>query len=316
MDRQRMLLTGSAGFIGSNFVRKVIYDKQPYELYSVDKIVNSSMLNNIYQHKLHEFYIVDICDAHIMDKIFEYVRPDVVVHMAAESDVDKSIKEPDIFVRSNVLGTQNMINLALKYKVRKFLQISTDEVLGSLDSGAALWKEDAPLAPRNPYAASKAAAELMVRAAGHTHGLPYIITRSANNYGPRQTPQKLIPRIIKSILEDQLIPVYGKGEQMRDWIHVVDNCAAYLTILEKGQVGEIYNISHNQEMRNLDVADSVIKIMGKGQINFVADRLGHDFRYGMDASKLSALGWRPIYKFQDGLKSCVSWFVDNKWFLT
>lgn len=318
-EKTRLMLSGSAGFIGSNFVRKVIYDKQPYEIFSVDKVANSSMLNNIYQHKLHEFYIADICDRHVMDKIFEYVKPDVVVHMAAEASVDKSINDPDIFIRTNVSGTQNLVNLALKYQVSKFVYCSTDEVYGALNSAEdAPWSEDAPLNPKNPYSASKAAGELVVRAAANTHALPFIITRSCNNYGKRQTPDKLIPRSIKCLLEDKPIPVYGKGAQIRDWLHVDDNCNAILRILKYGKVGETYNISGNQELTNLEVVSEICNLMGKDKsyINFIQDpRPGHDFRYGVNSQKLSDLGWRPIYKFKDGLARTVEWFIDNRFFL-
>ena len=319
MNRQRILLTGSAGFIGSNFVRKVIYEKHPYEVHSVDKIANSSMLNNIYQHKMHDFYIADICDQHIMDKIFEYVRPEIVVHMAAESAVDKSIHDPTVFTRSNVLGTQVLINLSLKYQVKCFLYQSTDEVYGALSSmDDASWTEESPLNPKNPYSASKASGELLIRAAANTHGLPFIIVRSCNNYGPRQTPDKLIPRVIKNILEEKPIPVYGKGLQVRDWLHTTDNCGAILKILKDGKLGETYNISANEEATNIDVVKQICAIMerGEGLINFIPDpRPGHDFRYSVNSEKVTNLGWRPIYKFKDGLLKTVEWYMINSFFL-
>ena len=316
MNKQRMLLTGSAGFIFANFVRKAFFEKAPYEISSVDKIAYSSMMHNIYQNGLHKFYIADICDQHIMDKIFDYVQPEIVINGAAESHVDKSINDPNIFIKSNVNGVQNLINLSLKYKVEKFVQISTDETTSALSSkDQPKVNEDAPLNPRNPYSASKAAAELLVKAAHNTHGLQYIITRSCNNYGKLQDKTSFIPRIIKSILEDQPIPVYGNGLQMRDWIHVSDNCAAILTILEKGKINEVYNISANQELTNIEVVHKIIDIMGKGEIKFVEDRPGHDFRYGIDATKLYNLGWRPVYKFDGGLRSTIEYYTDNAWFL-
>lgn len=317
MSKQIVLLTGTAGFILGNFVRQSIYEDHPYELYSVDKIANSSLLNNIYQHKMHEFYPADICDMHIMNRLFEYIRPDIVINGAAESSVDKSIQDPNIFIHSNILGTQNLINLSLKYNVKKFVQISTDEVSSVLpNKDAPKVSDDAPLNPQNPYAASKAAAELLVKAAHNTHGLQYIITRSCNNYGMRQTPDKLIPRVIKHIVEDKPIPVYGKGLQMRDWISCVDNCSAILTILAKGKMNETYNISADQEMTNIEVVNKIIKIMGKGEIQFVEDRKGHDFRYGIKADKLNALGWKPRYKtFDDGIVPTIEWYKDNRYFL-
>ncbi len=261
MNKTKVLLSGSAGFIFSNFIRQATYEKHPYEIVSVDKIANSSMLNNIYQHKLHEFYIADITDEHIMDKIFDYVRPEIVINGAAEAAVDKSITDPNIFIKSNVFGTQILINLSLKYGVEKFVQISTDEcnsVLKSRDEPKVT--EDAPLNPLNPYSASKGSAELLVKAAHNTHGLQYIITRSCNNYGLRQTADKLIPRTIKHILDGKPILVYGEGLQMRDWIHVVDNCSAILTILEKSKINETYNISADQELTNIEVVNKIIKI--------------------------------------------------------
>lgn len=316
MNKQKILLTGSAGFIGANFVRKIFFDKFPYELFSVDKITNSFLMNNIYQHKLHEFWLADICDEHIMNKIFEYVRPDIIIHMAAESSVDKSINSPTVFVNSNILGTQILVNLAIKYNIKKFIYISTDEVYGALKTANdPIWSEDAPLQPQNPYSASKAAAEMLVQAAGNTHNLPFIITRSCNNYGWRQTPDKLIPRVIKCILEDVSIPIYGKGEQIRDWIHTIDNCAAILKILENGKIGEVYNISANQEYTNIEVVNKIIKIMGKGKIQFVDDRLGHDFRYGINSNKLRELNWSPIYKFDNGLEQTIDWYLNNRYFL-
>lgn len=319
MDRQRLLLTGSAGFIGSNFVRKVIYEKHPYEVHSVDKIANSSMLNNIYQHKLHDFYLADICDQHIMEKVFEYVRPEIVVHMAAESAVDKSIQDASVFTKSNVLGTQVLINLALKYNVKCFLYQSTDEVYGALSSMEdAAWTENSPMNPKNPYSASKASGELLIRAAANTHGLPFIIVRSCNNYGPRQTHDKLIPRVIKHILEDKPIPVYGKGLQVRDWLHTTDNCGAILKILKDGTIGETYNISANEEFTNIDVVKQICNLMQKGEdlIDFIPDpRPGHDFRYSVNSEKVMKLGWRPIYKFKDGLQKTVEWYSINPFFL-
>jgi dTDP-glucose 4,6-dehydratase len=319
MNRQRVLLTGSAGFIGSNFVRKVIYEKHPYEIYSVDKIVSSSMMNNIYQHKLHEFFLADIADQHIMDKIFEYVRPEIVIHMAAESAVDKSIHDPNVFTRSNVIGTQVLVNLALKYGVKCFLYQSTDEVYGALNSMEdAAWTEDSPINPKNPYSASKAGGELLIRAAANTHGLPFIIVRSCNNYGPRQTHDKLIPRVIKCIIDEKPIPIYGKGLQVRDWLHTTDNCAAIIKILKDGKLGETYNISANEECTNVNVVKEICGLMGKGEelISFIPDpRPGHDFRYSVDSKKIANLGWRPVYKFKDGLAKTVEWYTINSFFL-
>ncbi len=315
MDREKILLTGSAGFIGSNFVRQAIYEKHPYEFFSVDKVANSSMLNNIYQHKIHDFYIADICDQHIMDKIFEYVKPDIVIHMAAEASVDASIQDANVFINSNVLGTQVLINLSLKYGVKKFVFQSTDEIYGSLSSTEETsWTEQSPLNPKNPYSASKASGELLIRAAGNTHN----IVRSCNNYGQRQTPDKLIPRSIKCLLEGKQIPIYGKGLQIREWLHTADNCAAILKILKKGIIGDTYNISSGQEYTNIDVVKEICNMMEKDHkyISFIDDpRPGHDFRYSVNSQKLRNLGWAPIYKFKDGLQKTIDWYLMNSFFL-
>ncbi len=322
MSRKRVLISGSAGFIFSNFIRYAVYTKSQhnYEFYSVDKIANSSMINNIYQNKLHEFYLADICDEHIMTKIFEYIKPEIVINGAAESAVDKSINNANPFITSNVLGTQILVNLSVKYNVEKFVQISTDEIYGSLSSSSdLLWTEEAPSNPLNPYSASKAAAEMIVKAAANTFKLPYIITRSSNNYGARQTSDKLIPRILKSIFNNQPIPIYGEGKQIRDWLHVQDNCSAILLLLRDEAMNSIYNISANQEYSNIQVVNMVCDIIGAGHslITHIPDpRPGHDFRYGINSSKIRNLGWSPAFKsFKEGLTQCITWFNDNSYFL-
>ena len=319
MNKKRLLVTGSAGFIFSNFIRQCVYDKHPYELYSVDRITNSSMMNNIYQHRLHEFFIADICDRHIMDKIFEYVKPEIVVHGAAEAAVDASIVSADNFIKSNVLGTQIMVDLSIKYGVEKFVQISTDEVYGALSADDKPWTEGSPINPLNPYSASKASAELIVKAAGNTHKLPFIITRSCNNYGARQTSDKLIPRSIKCILNGEKIPVYGNGKQMREWVHVYDNCNAILKIISDGKIGETYNISTGDELTNIEVINNICNIMGEGKelINHIIPdpRPGHDFRYAIENNKVKSLGWAPVYKFKDGLNNTINWYNSNKFYL-
>jgi dTDP-glucose 4,6-dehydratase len=228
------------------------------------------------------------------------------------------LTDPNAFVSSNVLGTQVIINACLKHQVQKLIYVSTDEVYGHLtNEGDPSWKEDAPLNPRNPYSATKAAGELLVKAANQSHGLIYNITRSANNYGPRQTQEKLIPKTIKCILDGSKIPVYGQGLQMREWIHVADNCDGILTVLEKGKDNETYNISSNQEMHNIELVQKLCNIMEKGHdlISFVDDRPGHDFRYSVDNTKIKELGWKPSYKFKDGIANTVEWYLSNQWFL-
>ena len=304
--RKTILCTGSGGFIFSNFMRYAIAQKKlDYNFVSIDKVQRNKAMDNVYTNKSHKFYIGDIADAHFMSVIFEIERPDIVINGAAESHVDKSIEDAQPFLRSNIIGTQVVIDNCLKWGVEKLIHISTDEVYGHLDNEAAPgWAEDAPLAPRNPYAASKAASELLVKAAHNTHGLTYNITRSCNNYGPRQTADKFIPKIIKSIISKTPMPVYGQGLQVRDWMHVFDNCEAIIAILEKGQPNETYNISAGQEFSNIEIFQEVCNTLGEGHnlVEFVKDRPGHDFRYSIDSSKLRQIGWEHQFKFKDGIK--------------
>lgn len=315
--KKKVLITGSCGFIFGNFIRKAIYEKHPYNFVSIDR-VNSNTINSMYWNKNHTFHIADIRDQHVIDTIFQFEKPDIVIHGAAETHVDNSLDDPNSFVTSNVLGTQVMINACMKHNVERFVFISTDEVYGHLENeDAQSWKEDAPLNPRNPYSATKAAGEMLVRAAHKSHGLTYNITRSANNYGPRQTPDKLLPKVIKNVLQGIPIPVYGQGLQMRDWTHVFDNCSAVLKILEKGEPNETYNISANQELSNIEVVQKVCNVMkgGHSLISFVKDRPGHDFRYSIDSSKMKSLGWKPEYTFPNGIQQTIDWYTNNQWYL-
>jgi dTDP-glucose 4,6-dehydratase len=320
---KKVLVTGSCGFIFGNFIRKAIYDQnqkkeKKYTFASVDRVTNNAV-NSMYWNKNHAFHIADIRDQHVMDRIFETERPDIVIHGAAETFVDTSLKDPNSFVSSNVLGTQVIINSCLKTNVERLIYISTDEVYGQLTSESdAAWTEDAPLNPRNPYSASKASGELLVQAANRTHGLIYNITRCSNNYGPRQLPEKLVPKAIKCVLEGQKIPIYGQGQQIRDWTYVADNCTAIMAILDKGEPGEVYNISAKQEFTNIETINLVCNAIGKGHelISFIEDpRGGHDFRYSVDTTKIQKLGWKPTYKFRDGIRDTVQWYMDNQWFL-
>lgn len=320
---KKVLVTGSCGFIFSNFIRKAIYDQnqkkeKKYSFVSIDR-VTANALNSMYWNKNHDFYPADLRDEHIIDVIFQREQPDIVIHGAAETFVDTSLKDPNSFVTSNVLGTQVVINMCLKHKVERLIYISTDEVYGQLTSESdPAWAETAPLNPRNPYSASKAAGELMVRAAHQTHGLIYNITRSSNCYGPRQLPEKLVPKAIKCIMEGQKIPLYGQGQQIRDWTFVADNCTGIMTVLDKGAPNEVYNISANQEFTNVETINLVCNAMSKGHdlITFIPDpRGGHDFRYSIDTTKIRELGWKPTYKFRDGIKDTVQWYLDNRWFL-
>jgi dTDP-glucose 4,6-dehydratase len=315
--KKKLLITGTSGFIFSNFIRRIKdLAKNSYNLVGIDKISNRASLNDRYINKNYNLHIVDITDAHCLDVIFDYEKPDIVIHGAASSHVDISLKDPNRFVMDNVLGTQNIINCCVKYKVEKLVYISTDETTGHLTSEKdPSLTEEASLNPRNPYSASKAAGELLVKAANQSFGLKYNITRSSNNYGHNQTTDKLIPKVIKCILNDEKIPVYGQGLQIRDWLHVNDNCSAILTILEKGKDNEIYNITANQEISNIELVQKICNIIGKGHqlITYVEDRPGHDFRYSIDNSKLKALGWASKYNLKEGLPEVVEWYMINKW---
>lgn len=316
-DKKKLLVTGSCGFIFGNFLRQAVYEKRPYQLISLDK-VNTNTINSMYWNKNHTFHIADIRDSHIIDTIFQLEKPEIVVHGAAETFVDYSLADPNSFVTSNVLGTQNIINACVKHKA-KLVYISTDEVYGQLTGDSDIsWVEADVLNPRNPYSATKAAGELLVRAAHESFGLSYNITRSSNNYGPRQTPEKLIPKIIKCILEEKPIPIYGQGLQIRDWTHVHDNCAGIFTMLQHGKDNETYNISSNQETTNIEVVKHICDVVGRGHnlISFVEDpRKSHDFRYSVNTSKIRGLGWKPNFKFKDGITETVQWYMNNQWFL-
>ena len=320
MSKKKLLITGSCGFIFGNFIRKVLYScKDQYEVVSIDRVQDSA-INSIYNNKGHTFHVADIRDQHVMNVIFQFERPDIVIHAAAETFVDTSLTDPNSFTSSNVLGTQNIINCCTKFGVEKLVYISTDEVYGQLTSESeAAWTEDSPMNPRNPYAATKAAGELLVKAAHHSHGLIYNITRSSNNYGPRQYCEKLVPKVIKNIVEGKKIPIYGQGLQIRDWTHVFDNCQAILNILNNGKDNEIYNIAANQEFTNIEVIQKICNVMNKGHdlISHIEDPRGggHDFRYSVDSTKLKQLGWKPSYKFKDGIVDTIEWYMNNQWFL-
>lgn len=317
----KILITGALGFVYSNFIRFAIHEKQPHTFVTIDKASNDRFLSNIYVNKsLTNSYIADISDSHIIDTIFKHEKPDYVIHGAAESSVDEAIKDPHIFLKSNVIGTQNIIDACLKYNVNKLIFQSTDEVYGALSSeNDKAWTETSPLQPRNYYSVSKASSDMLVQSAGNTFGLNYVIARSSNMYGNRQTHNKLIPRVIKCILENQKIPVYGKGDQIRSWLHTYDNYKAIMLLLEKGENKGIYNIDAHQEFSNIEVIHMICNYFNKGfdLIQGVPDRLGHDFRYSMNTSKIEELGWKPQIKFKsdDGLKSVCEWFEKNQWYL-
>lgn len=317
MSKKKVLVTGSGGFIFGNFIRQAFHAKKPYVISSVDRVRKSNIIHNIYQNKDHSFHVVDIRDPHILEVIFQDKRPDIVIHGAAESCVDKSIGTTLPFTTSNVVGTQNVIDQCLKVDA-KLLYMSTDEVYGSLSNeNEKPWDEDAPLNPRNTYSATKAAGELLVRAAHETHSLRYNIVRCSNNYGPWQTDDKFIPRIIHRVMEKKPVPIYGKGDQIRDWIHVYDACDALFHVIDKGVDSEVYNITAKQEFMNIEVFQMVCNALGEGHdlIEHVEDRPGHDFRYAMTNDKIKSLGWKPQFKFRAGIDQTCKWYDINKYVL-
>ncbi len=313
---KKILVTGSCGFIFSNFMRKVMREKTPYTFVSVDKVIAPYNLYNVGLNRDHAFYMGDIADEAFINNVFLLEKPDIVIHGAAESFVDASIQSAGPFIHSNVVGTQVMVDMALKHGVERFVYVSTDEVYGQLGKDEPSWTEETPINPRNPYSASKAAGELIVRAAGETHGLQYTITRCCNNYGPGQPPRNLVPRAIKSILADEPVPIHGSGKYIREWLYVDDHCTAILAILEKSPYNEIYNIGSGISCSNLDMVQKIGTCLNKTpKIEFMKDRLGQDFRYSVEFSKTQKLGWKIAHTFDAGIEKCVKWYVDNGWFL-
>jgi len=309
----KILVTGGAGFIGSEFVRKTV--KNGYDIIVVDKLTYAGDIDRLKEVEgKFKFYKTDICDISDVDIIFDKEKPEVIAHFAAESHVDRSILNAIPFTRTNIIGTQNLLNVSRKYNVNKFLHISTDEVYGEIEKGN--FYEDSPLRPNSPYAASKAAADLYINSYIRTYDFPAIIIRPSNNYGPWQYPEKLIPVIIYKAINEQRVPVYGEGENIREWLYVSDCINAIIKILEEGKVGEIYNIGCNQEKRNIDTVKQILKQLGKSEklIQFVEDRPGHDYRYSLNFDKLKALGWQPQVNFEKGIGKVVSWYKENyKW---
>ncbi len=319
----RVLVTGGAGFIGSNFILYYLNAFKEHSVLNVDALTYAGHLDNLQEitstttgsgmASRYEFEQADICDGVAMDRIFAR-GIDAVVHFAAESHVDRSIVQPDAFVRTNVLGTQILLDAARRHGVQKFVHVSTDEVYGSLGA-TGYFTEETPLAPNSPYSASKAGSDLLVRAYYETYGLPVNITRCSNNYGPYQFPEKLIPRMILQALADQPLPVYGDGLNVRDWLHVSDHARAVALVLHRGQPGEVYNIGGHNERTNLEIVRTILQELGKPEslIEFVTDRLGHDRRYAIDPAKIEReLGWKPAYTFDTGIHETIHWYLNHR----
>lgn len=326
---KNILVTGGAGFIGSNFIKHMIkaYD---YKIINLDLLTYAGNLENLSDIENHPNYIFikgDIRDSSLVNKVFEEYDIDTVVNFAAESHVDRSIEDPQVFLTTNILGTQVLLDTAKAcWKVNpedkycrkfkegvKFLQVSTDEVYGTLGKEG-LFTEETPLAPNSPYSSSKTSADLFVRAYYETFGVPVNITRCSNNYGPYQFPEKLIPLVINNCLQNKSLPVYGDGMQVRDWLHVKDHCTAIDTVLHKGEDGQVYNIGGNNEKANINIVKLIIKELGKTEelIKYVPDRPGHDRRYAIDNTKITTeLGWSPSYTFEVGIKETIKWYLDN-----
>ena len=316
-NMKNILVTGGAGFIGSNFVRYMLNKYQDYKIVNLDLLTyagNIKSLDDVKNNPNYLFVKGDIADNKLADKTVSDNKIDIIINFAAESHVDRSITNPDIFVKTNVLGTQNLLEIAKKHKIEKFFQISTDEVYGSLGK-TGFFTEKTPLSPNSPYSASKASADLLVMAYHHTFGLNVNITRCSNNYGPYQFPEKLIPLFITNALANKQVPLYGDGLNIRDWLFVEDHCSAIDTVLHKGKNGEIYNVGGNNEKTNKYITDTILKYLGKDNslIKYVADRLGHDRRYAIDATKIKEeLGWEPKYKFEQAIEKTIEWYLNNK----
>ena len=319
-----VLVTGGAGFIGSNFIRYMLNKHKNYRMINLDKLTYAGNLDNLCDicDQRHVFVKGDICDRQLVDDLFNKYRFKYVVNFAAESHVDRSIEDPETFLRTNILGTQVLLDACKKYQLtseqpeNKYLQVSTDEVYGALGRDG-YFTENTPLSPNSPYSASKAAADMIVRAYKETFGLNVNITRCSNNYGPYQFPEKLIPLMIMNALEDRDLPVYGDGMNIRDWLYVEDHCRAIDLVLHKGSPGEVYNVGGHNEKANIEIVSIILKELEKPKslIRFVKDRPGHDRRYAIDASKIKTdLGWEPTVQFNEGIIGTIRWYLEHdKW---
>lgn len=318
--RKTVIITGGAGFIGSNFVYYMLNKYSDYRIICIDALTyagNMSTLSAAMENPDFCFYKADICDRKAIYDIFEKEKPDIVVNFAAESHVDRSIENPEIFLKTNILGTQVMMDACRKYGIDRYHQVSTDEVYGDLplDRPDLFFTETTPIHTSSPYSASKAAADLLVLAYNRTYGLPVTVSRCSNNYGPYHFPEKLIPLMIANCLADKPLPVYGEGLNVRDWLYVEDHCIAIDLIIHNGRVGEVYNVGGHNEMRNIDIVKLICDYLGKpySLITYVTDRKGHDMRYAIDPAKIHReLGWLPKTKFSDGIKKTIDWYLCNR----
>ena len=316
---RKIMVTGGAGFIGSKFVRMVLAEHEDCFVVNLDKLTyagNCENLAGFMDNANHKFVKGDICDAALVAKLIDEYRIEAIINFAAESHVDRSLVEPGIFIQTNVTGTLTLLKAALDKNVRRFVQISTDEVYGSLGPEG-MFTEDTPVSPNSPYSASKAAADHLVRAFGRSWGLEYNITRCSNNYGPYQFPEKMIPLMINNALNDKELPIYGDGLYVRDWLYVYDHCAAVWKVLTDGRAGQVYNIGGNNEKTNMEVVGLILERLGKDEslIKHVKDRPGHDRRYAIDSSKaMGELGWAPSVTFDEGMNKTIDWYLANeKW---
>ena len=315
-----IIITGGAGFIGSNFIFHMLGKYPDYRIVCLDKLTyagNLSTLASVMENPNFRFVKLDICDREGVYKLFEEEHPNMVVNFAAESHVDRSIKDPGIFVRTNVMGTTTLLDACKEFGIRRFHQVSTDEVYGDLplDRPDLFFTEETPLHTSSPYSSSKASADLFVMAYHRTFGIPVSISRCSNNYGPYQFPEKLIPLMISRALADEELPVYGNGANVRDWLHVNDHCQAIDLIIRKGADGCLYNIGGHNERTNLEVVKTILRALGKPEslIKYVTDRPGHDRRYAIDPKKLETeLGWKPEYNFDTGMEQTIQWYLDNR----
>ena len=314
---KKMLITGGAGFIGSNFIHYILSKYNDYQVINLDKLTYAANLDNlkdIEDNKNYRFIHGDIADQEFIFKLFENEKFDIVINFAAESHVDNSILNPQIFTITNILGTQVLLDACRKYNIKRFHQVSTDEVYGELplDDKNILFTEKTPLNPSSPYSASKASADMLVKSYYRTYSLPITISRCSNNYGPYQHLEKLIPLMISKAINNDNLPVYGNGLNVRDWLHVYDHCTAIYLIIHEGKIGEIYNIGGNNEKSNIDVVKIILKELGKSEklIKYVNDRPGHDLRYAIDSTKIkTSLNWKPVYSFEKGILDTIKWYT-------